>query len=78
VGHGDTVIATHRHFLGADPASPLPLGYLCDQASLTIWQQQPLSWTRPDAGRRWVLTAHNDTAHLADLPRPVFAPVEGR
>jgi probable phosphoglycerate mutase len=68
VGHGDTIIAAHHHFLGVDSASPQPLGYLCDYAGLTIWQRQPLSCSRPDAGRRWVLTAHNDTSHLADPP----------
>lgn len=40
------------------------VAFAAHNAALTIWEQQPLSWTRHDAGTRWALTSHNDTAHL--------------
>jgi probable phosphoglycerate mutase len=64
VGHGETVTAAHHHFLHAEPGHVLPMTYLVDHASLTTWQQRPISWTRPELGPQWALNTHNDTAYL--------------
>lgn len=64
VGHGETIDATFHLFLGV-PAEQRPTAIVTAYyAALTTWAEQPLSWTRPDAGWRWALTAHNDTRHL--------------
>ncbi len=65
VAHGETVTAAHHLFLAVPTTTMLPLAFTVDQASLTIWRQQPVSWLRPEAGLRWALDRHNDTAHLA-------------
>lgn len=61
VAHGETVTAAHHLFCDADT---LPVAFAVDQAAVTVWQQQPISWLRPADGMRWALTRHNDTSHL--------------
>jgi probable phosphoglycerate mutase len=76
VAHGETVAAAHHLFLNIDPAHMLPVAFAVDQASLTIWQQQPTSWHRPSDGLRWALHRHNDVTHLKSrLNRVAVAPV---
>ena len=62
VAHGETVTAAHHLFLDTDT---LPVAFAVDQAAVTTWRQQPVSWLRPDDGLRWALIRHNDTSHLA-------------
>jgi len=64
VGHGETITAAHHLFLDIEPGRILPLAFTVDQASITTWRQQPVSWLRPDDGLRWALHRHNDIAHL--------------
>jgi probable phosphoglycerate mutase len=70
VGHGETVDTTFKYFFGITPETRQTAIVAAHYASLTIWSQQPLSWTRPHAGERWVLTSHNDTHHLVVNPVP--------
>jgi probable phosphoglycerate mutase len=65
VAHGETVTVAHHLFLHAGPDNTLPVAFAVDQASLTTWRQQPVSWLRPDDGLRWALIRHNDRSHLA-------------
>jgi probable phosphoglycerate mutase len=65
VGHGETVDAAFHFFLDLPADSRATVAVAAYHASLNIWQQQPISWTRPTAGQRWTLMAHNDTRHLA-------------
>ncbi|MBV9026694.1 MAG: histidine phosphatase family protein [Streptomycetaceae bacterium] len=69
VGHGETVTAAHHHMLNA--TTPLPALFTVHQASLTMWIQQPVSVTFPEAGHRWALALHNDTSHLAPPAHPL-------
>jgi probable phosphoglycerate mutase len=64
VAHGETVTAAHHLFLDIEPKQMLPLAFAVDQASLTTWRQQPVSWLRPQDGYRWALYRHNDVTHL--------------
>ncbi|MBT8225377.1 MAG: hypothetical protein HKP61_18885, partial [Dactylosporangium sp.] len=68
IGHGETVTAAHHLFLDIEPGQMLPLAFTADQASITTWRQQPISWLRPDDGLRWALHRHNDVAHLIAPP----------
>jgi probable phosphoglycerate mutase len=72
VGHGETIDASFRLLLDLPAARRTRAGFTAHPASLTRWTQQPVSWTRPDAGWRWMLQAHNDADHLrqttADSP----------
>lgn len=62
VAHGETITAAHHLFLATDT---LPVAFAADQAAVTTWRQQPISWLRPGDGLRWALIRHNDRAHLA-------------
>lgn len=64
IGHGETVTAAAHLFLGLTPSLRATAAFAVHYASITRWEQQPLAWTRPAAGWRWTLLAHNDTAHL--------------
>lgn len=77
VGHGETVDAAFHHFLDLPPDSRATVAVAAHHASLTTWQQQPISWTRPAAGMRWTLMSHNDTHHLvpestAEIPSAAY------
>lgn len=64
VGHGETVDTTFHYFFNLPTDTRSTATIASHHASLTTWEQQPISWTRPAAGLRWTLTAHNDTHHL--------------
>jgi probable phosphoglycerate mutase len=64
VGHGETVTATAHLFLNLAASLRASAAFAAHYASLTRREQQPLAWTQPDAGWRWTLLTHNDTAHL--------------
>ncbi|WP_425303188.1 histidine phosphatase family protein [Nocardia wallacei] len=64
VGHGETVETAFHYFLDLPPTSRSTVALAAHYASVTVWEQQPLSWTRPTAGLRWTLMAQNDTRHL--------------
>ncbi|KAA1018288.1 hypothetical protein FVA95_24050 [Pseudonocardia sp. EV170527-09] len=56
-------------FLNLPTSARADIAFAAHNAALTIWEEQPLSWTRHDAGTRWALTSHNDTAHLTYPPQ---------
>ncbi|MEU8324123.1 histidine phosphatase family protein [Nonomuraea sp. NPDC048881] len=62
--HGETVLAAHTLLL--DLRTGLMAGFTVDHASITHWQ---LHRNRFD-DERWMLSRHNDTAHLAELVSP--------
>ncbi|WP_190814521.1 histidine phosphatase family protein [Saccharopolyspora pogona] len=64
VGHGETITAAAHHFLNLAASLRATAAFAANYASITRWEQQPLSWTRPGAGWRWTLLTHNDTTHL--------------
>ncbi|MGH3519132.1 MAG: histidine phosphatase family protein [Haloechinothrix sp.] len=64
VGHGETVTAAAHLFLDLAAGLRATIAFAVHYASITRWEQQPLAWTQPDAGWRWTLLTHNDTAHL--------------
>lgn len=64
IGHGETVTAAAHLFLNLTPDLRASVAFAAHYASITRWEQQPLAWTQPDAGWRWTLLTHNDTAHL--------------
>ncbi|WP_165968518.1 histidine phosphatase family protein [Saccharopolyspora elongata] len=64
VGHGETVTAATHLFLNRTASLRASTAFAMHYASITRWEQQPLAWTRPDAGWRWTLLTHSDTAHL--------------
>ncbi len=64
IGHGETITAAAHLFLNLDSRTRASSGFAAHYASITRWEQQPLAWTQPDAGWRWDLLSHNDTAHL--------------
>ncbi|MGH3831316.1 MAG: histidine phosphatase family protein [Pseudonocardiaceae bacterium] len=64
IGHGETVTAAAHLFLGLAADIQASAAFAVHYASITTWEHQPLSWTRPEAGWRWALLCHNDTAHL--------------
>lgn len=70
IAHGETITAAAHLFLNLPTSARADVAFAADNAALTIWEQQPLSWTRHDAGTRWALTSHNDTAHLTSPPQP--------
>jgi len=51
-------------FLDRSPHTRANAGFSAHYASITRWEQLLLAWTQPDAGQRWNLLSHNDTAHL--------------
>lgn len=61
VGHGETVTTAAHLMLDLPTTTRTKVAFAAHPASLTIWEQQPLGWTRPDAGWRWTLVRHNDT-----------------
>ena len=64
VGHGETVTAAAHLFLDLAAGLRASAAFAVHYASITRWEQQPLTWTRPEVGWRWTLLNHNDTAHL--------------
>lgn len=70
IAHGETITAAAHLFLNLPTSARADVAFAADNAALTIWEQQPLSWTRHDAGTRWALTSHNDTTHLTSPPQP--------
>jgi probable phosphoglycerate mutase len=61
VGHGETVTTAAHLMLDLPTTTRTRAAFAAHPASLTIWEQQPLAWTRPGAGWRWTLVRHNDT-----------------
>lgn len=59
VGHGETSDAAFQHFLQLPADSRAHAAFALHNAAMSIWQRQPLAWTRPEAGQRWALLAHN-------------------
>ncbi|MFF0488816.1 histidine phosphatase family protein [Nocardia sp. NPDC004068] len=68
VGHGETIDSAFHYFFGLHRMSKAVVAVTASNASITTWQQQPISWTRPQVGLRWVLTTCNDTRHLDHFP----------
>lgn len=64
LGHGETVDAAFHTFFDLPVTLRSTAAIATFHASLTIWQQQPLSWTTPTAGSRWTLLSQNDIQHL--------------
>lgn len=76
VGHGETVDTAFHRFFDLPATSRATIAVAAHHASLTIWEEQPISWTRPSAGRHWTLITQNDTRHLiVDLDEPSTAHV---
>jgi len=68
VGHGESVASTFYYFLDLPATARATVAIAAHHAALTTWAEQPLSWTRPEAGWRWTLMDQNDTSHLAPVP----------
>jgi probable phosphoglycerate mutase len=66
MAHGETITAAAYLFLNLPIETRARTAFAAHHAGITIWEQQPLAWTRPDAGRRWTLLHHNDTGHLRE------------
>ncbi|MGH3924710.1 MAG: histidine phosphatase family protein [Pseudonocardiaceae bacterium] len=64
VGHGETVTTAAHLLLDLPAMTRARAAFAAHPASITVWQQQPLAWTQPDAGWRWTLVRHNDTSHM--------------
>lgn len=64
IAHGETITAAHHLFLHLPHNRLAPIAFAADQAALTTWRQQPISWLRADDGLRWALIRHNDRSHL--------------
>jgi probable phosphoglycerate mutase len=64
VGHGETVTTAAHLLLNLPAETRATATFAAHPASLTIWEQQPVAWTQPDAGWRWSLVQHNDTSHI--------------
>jgi 2,3-bisphosphoglycerate-dependent phosphoglycerate mutase len=64
IAHGETVTAAAHLFLNLTTSLRANAAFAVHYASITRWEQQPLAWTQPNAGWRWTLLTHNDTAHL--------------
>jgi probable phosphoglycerate mutase len=63
IGHGETADAAFHLFLRLPAASRAHAAFALHHAAVSVWEQQPLAWTRPDAGWRWTLLAHNALAN---------------
>ncbi len=75
VGHGETIDSAFHRSFDLPATSRSIIAVAAHYASLTTWEQQPISWTRPSAGWRWTLMTHNDTRHLVvdlDEPSPAY------
>ncbi|MEU6645314.1 histidine phosphatase family protein [Saccharomonospora sp. NPDC046836] len=70
LGHGETVTAAAHFFLDLGAKTRATTAFAVHYASITRWEQQPLTWTQPDAGWRWTLLSHNDTTHLHPDQQP--------
>jgi 2,3-bisphosphoglycerate-dependent phosphoglycerate mutase len=70
IGHGETIDASFRLFLNLTAITRGHAGFAAYPTALTRWEQHPAAWTRPDAGWRWMLCAHNDTSHLESMEHP--------
>jgi probable phosphoglycerate mutase len=64
-GHGETIEAAHTLLLDLPAGACRRLVFVTDHASLARWQQHVNRFDR----RVWMLTAHNDTVHLAQRTR---------
>lgn len=65
VGHGETIEASHTLLLDLPSGACRRLGFVTDHAGVARWQQHVNRFDR----RVWMLTAHNDTVHLAQIAR---------
>ncbi|WP_194835953.1 histidine phosphatase family protein [Nocardia sp. XZ_19_369] len=74
LGHGETVDTAFHTFFDLPANTRSTAAIATFHASLTIWKQQPLSWTTPDAGLRWTLPSQNDIHHLASIDDVVHQP----
>jgi len=63
VGHGETADAAFHLFLRLPAASRAHAAFALHHAAVSVWEQQPLAWTRPTAGWRWTLLTHNAFAN---------------
>lgn len=63
VGHGETADAALHLFLRLPAASRAHAALALHHAAVSVWEQQPLVWTRPAAGLRWTLVTHNVLAN---------------
>lgn len=64
VAHGETIEAAHVLLLHLPATVRAGIGFVTDHAGITRWQQHVNRFDR----HVWMLAAHNDTSHLADLP----------
>lgn len=63
IGHAETVKAAHHHFLGHPADQRLPIKFAVDNTAITRWHTTPPR-NNHHGPPRWILLAHNDTAHL--------------
>jgi probable phosphoglycerate mutase len=63
IGHGETADAAFHLFLRLPAASRAHAAFALHHAAVSVWEQQPLAWTRPTAGWRWTLLTHNAFAN---------------
>jgi probable phosphoglycerate mutase len=63
IGHGETADAAFHLFLRLPAASRAHVAFALHHAAVSVWEQQPLAWTRPTAGWRWTLLTHNAFAN---------------
>ncbi|MFX0573085.1 histidine phosphatase family protein [Nocardia nepalensis] len=73
-GHGETIDTTFHFFFQLPIETRSTVAVASHHASLTVWEEQPISWTRPTAGLRWMLKTHNDTQHLVVNPETTPSP----
>ncbi|MBC7299448.1 histidine phosphatase family protein [Nocardia salmonicida] len=66
IAHGETITAATYLFLNLSTATRATAAFAAHNGGITIWEKQPLAWTRPDDGYRWTLLQHNDTGHLSE------------
>ncbi|MBN1172989.1 MAG: histidine phosphatase family protein [Micromonosporaceae bacterium] len=64
VAHGETIEAAHILLLHLPATVRTGIGLVTDHTGITHWQQHVNRFDR----HVWMLAAHNDTSHLADLP----------
>lgn len=63
IGHGETADAAFHLFLRLPAASRAHAAFALHHAAVSVWEQQPLAWTRPTAGWRWTLLTHDAFAN---------------
>lgn len=64
IGHGETVVTAVHLLLNLPGRTRSTAGFAAYPAGVTVWKEEPISWTQPGTGRRWALVRHNDTRHL--------------